>query len=58
MDISIQHGPGNAAARVDLSPGDSIVAEGGAMISMSAGVSITTEARKRGQGGLFGAIKR
>lgn len=58
MNIDIKYGPGNAAACIQLDGGEQVTAEGGAMIGMSKGVTIKTEAMKRSQGGLLGALKR
>lgn len=57
MDIDIQFGPGNSAAKVLLAPAETVVAEGGAMIAMSNDVSIQTTTKNR-QGGLLKAAKR
>lgn len=58
MDINIVHGPGNSAARVRLAPGEEVTAEGGAMIAMSADISVETTTRQRGSGGMMKALKR
>ncbi len=58
MQIEIQHGPANAAARVRLAAGESVTAEAGAMIAMSGDVTIETTTLKKGAGGLLKAMKR
>ena len=58
MDIEIMHGPGSSAARVWLNPGECLTAEGGAMISMSGDMNITTTTLKKGKGGILKAMKR
>jgi len=58
MNITIEHGPGNAAAKVSLNAGESITAEGGAMIAMSGDMEITTTTHKKGSGGVLKALKR
>lgn len=58
MQIEIVHGPGNAAARIDLGPNESCTAEGGAMIAMSADLRVETTTHKKGSGGLLRAAKR
>jgi uncharacterized protein (TIGR00266 family) len=58
MDIEITHGPGNAAAKVTLAPGETLTSEGGAMIAMSGDMGIETTTMKKGKGGLLKALKR
>lgn len=58
MKTEVRYGPGNAAARVMLDPGESFTAEGGAMIAMSGGVAIETTTHQRGKRGLLKAAKR
>lgn len=58
MDIEIVHGPGNAAARIRLNPGETVTAEGGAMIAMSGSVTISTSTMSRGAGGMLRGLKR
>jgi len=59
MQTEIVHSPGNAAARIRLDGGESITAEGGAMIAISGDVAIeTTTHQKGGGGGLLKAAKR
>ncbi|MCL5957912.1 MAG: TIGR00266 family protein [Chloroflexi bacterium] len=54
MQIEINYRPSYSLATVRLAPGESIRAEGGAMVSMSSTIQMETKA----QGGLFGALKR
>ena len=58
MDIELVHRPGNTAARVTLAAGETITAEGGAMIAMSGDMGITTSTHKRGKGSVLKAVKR
>ncbi|TNE86885.1 MAG: TIGR00266 family protein [Deltaproteobacteria bacterium] len=62
MNIDIQHGPAYALAVVHLQPGETVVAEGGAMVSMDTHVKMeTTTKKKEGQGllgGLMSGLKR
>jgi len=58
MQVEIVHGPGNAAAKVRLAPGESCVAEGGAMIAMSGGIAVTTSTHTKGGGGIMRGLKR
>jgi uncharacterized protein (AIM24 family) len=50
MQIDITHRPGNSAAKVALDAGETITAEGGAMIAMSGNVSVETTTQKRDSG--------
>jgi uncharacterized protein (TIGR00266 family) len=54
MQVEIQYRPSYALAVVSLDPDESIQAEAGAMVSMSPGMAIVTEAT----GGLMGALRR
>ena len=54
MQVEIQDRPSYALAVVSLDSNESIQAEAGAMVSMSPGMAIVTEAT----GGLMGALKR
>ena len=58
MDIQIVHGPGNAAARIRLAGGETVTAEGGAMIAMSGNVNISTSTMSKGSGGMLKGLKR
>jgi uncharacterized protein (TIGR00266 family) len=54
MQHEILYQPSYSLLKVKLQQGESILAEAGAMVSMSGGVEIETKAR----GGVFGALKR
>ncbi len=54
MQISIQYQPSYSLGIVSLAAGESVLAESGAMVSMSGNVQIQTQM----QGGIFGALKR
>lgn len=59
MDIEIIKGPGNAAAKIHLSSGETCTTEGGAMIAMSGDMQITTTTHKKGgKGSVLKAMKR
>jgi len=54
MEHEILYRPSYSLLRVRLAQGESVAAEAGAMVSMSAGIEIETKAR----GGVLGALKR
>jgi uncharacterized protein (TIGR00266 family) len=56
MEHRIQYGPAYALATLSLDSGDSVMAEAGAMVSMSPGLEIKTSAS--GAGGLLKGLKR
>lgn len=58
MNIDFMHQPGNTAARIFLSPGETCTVEGGAMIAMSGHLDVQTTTHKKGAGGFFKAAKR
>lgn len=61
MKIEVEHRPAFALAVVHLDASESVVAEGGAMVSMSSNISMTTAAGKKGDsllGGLAKGLKR
>lgn len=58
MNIELLHRPGNTAAKVTLTHGETLTAESGAMIAMSGDMDITTTTHKKKSGGLLKAIKR
>ena len=58
MDIELVHRPGNTAAKVKLAQGETLTAEGGAMIAMSGDMDITTTTHKKGSGSLLKSLKR
>lgn len=53
MQISIDYRPAQAMATVALAPGESIVAESGAMVGMSTNVDMSTQS-----GGMMSGLKR
>jgi uncharacterized protein (TIGR00266 family) len=58
MEVKIEHGPGNSAAKVRLAAGQTFTAEAGSMIALSGGVSLTTSTHKKSSGGILKAMKR
>ena len=58
MNVDIVEGPGNPAAIVKLSPGETVTAEGGAMIAMRGNFGIETTTQSRGKGSILGGLKR
>lgn len=60
MEIQLVHRPSFAMARVKLGQGESIISEGGAMVTMTGDVSIETSTMSRGGGGaaLLSGLKR
>lgn len=54
MDFEILHRPSTALAVIRLEAGEAITAEAGAMVSMSDGIDLHTEAR----GGILAGLKR
>jgi uncharacterized protein (TIGR00266 family) len=58
LDIELVHRPGNSAARITLAAGESVTSEAGAMIAMSADMTITTTTHKRNSGSFTKTIKR
>ncbi len=58
MQIEFEYKPGNAIAKVKLSAGQTITAEGGAMVAMSPNMDIETTTRQRKGGSLFSSVKR
>ncbi len=58
MQVEIQHGPGSAAAIVELEGGETVTAEAGAMIAMSGGISLETTTHKKKSGNIMGGLKR
>jgi len=54
MKHEIFYRPSYSLLKVDMEPGESLIAEAGAMVSMSDGIEIQTQAR----GGVLGALKR
>ena len=61
MNFELQHRPSYALAVVRLEPGETGVAEGGAMVSMDSHIEMETRAGKKGEGmigGLMSGLKR
>lgn len=59
MNIEILSRPSYAMAKVELAAGECVRSEGGAMVSMSPGLTVTTDTfSKGGAGGLLQAAKR
>ena len=59
MDINVQYRPSFALAIVNLGANESVVAESGAMVSMSSNINIQTSSRQQaGGGGMLKALKR
>ncbi len=58
MKVEIVTRPGNAAAHIGIAAGETLTAEGGAMIAMSGNVQIETSTKQKGKGGLLKAAKR
>ncbi len=54
MQIDVAYRPAHSLARIALAPGESVVAESGAMVGMSTNVQMQTQS----QGGLMGGLKR
>jgi uncharacterized protein (TIGR00266 family) len=54
MNVEIKYQPSEAIAVVGLTPGESVQAEAGVMVSMTAGIDIQTQAK----GGMLGGLKR
>lgn len=58
METKIEYRPSFALAIVALAPNEAVVAEGGAMVSMSSNVAIQTSSKAAGGGGVLKALKR
>ena len=61
MQIQIHHRPSYAMAEVQLAAGETVIAEGGAMVSQDTHIEIKTSAAKKGEGklkGLMSGLKR
>ena len=58
MQIELKCQPSNSAALVTLAPHEKIISEGGAMISMSGDMRVTTSTQQKGKGGLLAGLKR
>ena len=57
MQFSIDYGPAYAMVTCNFEPGESMIAEAGAMVSMSPGVDVQTSSGAAG-GGILGGLKR
>jgi len=57
MHIEVQHAPAYAIAIAHLDAGESVVAEGGAMVSMDSHMKLSTSAGGEGDGVLGGLMK-
>jgi uncharacterized protein (TIGR00266 family) len=58
MEVSIQYGPSNTAAKIDLQDGEVITAEAGSMIAMNGNLSVETSTHKKGKGSFLKSLKR
>jgi len=58
MKIDILHQPESAIAKIDMAPQEELIAEAGAMVSMSGHMNVNTTLRKGKGGGVFGGLKR
>jgi uncharacterized protein (TIGR00266 family) len=58
MKVDILHQPESAIAKIDMAPQEELVAEAGAMVSMSGHMNVNTTLRKGKGGGVFGGLKR
>jgi len=58
LNVTIQLGPGSAAAEIKLLPGQEFTAEAGAMIAMSPSLQMTTTTHKKNSGGVMKGLKR
>jgi uncharacterized protein (TIGR00266 family) len=58
MNVELLSRPANTAAKVTLSPRETVTTEGGAMIAMSDDMSVDTRVRKREGGRLLSGFKR
>jgi uncharacterized protein (TIGR00266 family) len=54
MDVTVRHNPSFAVGRVELAPSEAVKVEAGAMMAMSAGVSLDAKM----EGGLLKSLKR
>ena len=57
MDFTIDYGPAYAMVTCNLVDGDQVIAEGGAMVSMTPGIDVQTGSGAAG-GGILGGLKR
>jgi uncharacterized protein (TIGR00266 family) len=57
MQIEVHHRPSFALAEVKLGAGETVVADGGALVSMDSHVTMETSAGKKGEGKLAGLAR-
>src|SRR4051794_29658353 len=57
MNHEITHGPSFAMLRVDLNPGESIMAEAGAMVARNSHVAMQVKMNTPKKAGFFGKLK-
>jgi uncharacterized protein (TIGR00266 family) len=58
MNIDIEMRPGSSVAKVTMNAGETLTAEGGAMIAMSNDMQIETTTHKKGKRGIMKGLKR
>jgi uncharacterized protein (TIGR00266 family) len=58
MQIEIQYNPAHSLATVHLNAGEAIRAEASAMVSMTRGIDVQTNARHSAGGGILGGLRR
>ncbi|MBI4817945.1 MAG: TIGR00266 family protein [Deltaproteobacteria bacterium] len=58
MLIEVLARPAAAVARLEMEAGETLIAEVGSMIAMSAGFRVETTSRSRGEGGIMRGIRR
>jgi uncharacterized protein (TIGR00266 family) len=58
MQIKLKERPGATVAKILLSPGEQMTAEGGAMIAMSGDITMETTTYKKNKGGIMKGLKR
>lgn len=58
MQTEIMERPANTVAKLTLSPGEELTAEGGSMIAMTGDLDVETTTHKRGKGSVGKAVKR
>jgi uncharacterized protein (TIGR00266 family) len=58
MEVELLNRPASTIAKVKLAAQETVVAEGGSMISMSSGVGISTTTQQKGKGGILKGLKR
>lgn len=58
MQIELLHRPGSSAAKITLSQGETLTAEGGSMIALKGNININTTTHTKNQGGFLSGLKR